>query len=505
MDNDVIFLNTDDKTAVSADGTLWGNRLLAYSQYDVPSAPLCSIFITGYNRLHKTKYAVECVLKYTTDIDYELILIDNGSSDGTFEYFQSVEHPKKRIIKVSKNIGGGFSFGAIRKVYSGKYLVGVSNDVYVTANWLSNLLRCFESDPRIGFVEPLSSNISNLQQYDLGGWKDFDEMQGKAASFNISDPSKWEERMRLISILSIFSRQVLDSVGIGDFAFVHDFSEDDLTARLRRMGYKLMLCKDTWVCHDHDLDHMEDKDPAAFRASLESGRRLYREKYHGIDPWDDINNYELQLLAPLGTWDMPQGEISALCVDARCGTPVLEIRNRLRRRGRLDVSNWAFTTRAKYFLDLQTTEAEVKCDRVDFIQNHYADETFDIVALCEPLNCYHSAPITLLQSLYNFAKRGGILLFKLRNTSDYNALMRVAGFGGANDEDCPAVMSIDEVSKALKLFGGKNISIGGESYRLSQDDLAIIKSWLGKVNPNYNNQNLQNLTIKDYMFSVSKG
>jgi GT2 family glycosyltransferase len=504
MNNDVIVLNTDDMQSAATDGSLWGNRLSAYTQYDAPDVPLCSIYVIGYNRLHKTKYAVECILKYTSDIDYELILVDNGSSDGTFEFFQSVPHPKKQIVRVTKNIGSSFPFGTIRNICSGKYLVGVSNDVYVTANWLSNLLKCFESDPRIGFAEPLSNNVSNLQQYDLGGWVDFDEMQAKAAEFNTSDPLKWEERMRLVSILFIYRCDAFDNVGIGDSAYVHDFGEDDLCVRLRRMGYRLMLCTDTWVCHDHDFRNMEDKDPAEFQASIESGRAIYREKYHGIDPWDDITNFELQLLQPIDSWDLPNGTVNALCVDVKCGTPVLEIRNRLRRRGKAGVKSWAFATHAKYYLDLQTTEAEVECDRIDFIQSHYADETFDIVVLGEPLNCYPT-PITLLQRLYNFLKRGGLLLFKLRNTSDFNALMRSAGLGGNSDGDSPALISADEIREVVKLLGGRNISVGSEQYALSQQDFSTIKNWLGKVNPNCNERTLSNLTTRDYIFSILKG
>ncbi|MDR1649060.1 MAG: glycosyltransferase [Synergistaceae bacterium] len=499
----VIILNTDDMTAPVLDGTMWGNRLSAYSQYEEQGVPLCSVYVQAYNRLEKTRYAVECVLRYTRGIDYELILADNGSADGTFEYFQSVPFDKKKIIRATKNFPAAIT-NEIYKLCGGKYIVSLANDLYVTENWLSNLLRCLESAPNVGAAVPMSNNVSNLQEYNLGGWKDFAEMQAKAAAFNVSDPSKWEERLRLVSVLWIMKRDVLDNVGKMDFAYVHDFMEDDFAIRMRRMGYKLILCKDTWVCHDHDFRNMEDKDPAQFQASLESGRRFYREKYHGIDAWDDINNYELQLLAPLDTWMLPRGEITALCVDVRCGTPVLEVRNHLKKRGRTDVKSWAFTTQAKYFLDLQTTDAKVECDRIDFIQSHYADETFDIVALGEPLNTYPT-PITFLQRLYNFTKRGGILMFKLRNTNDFNALMRSAGLGGNNDGDNPAVMTIDEVGETLKLFGVKNVNINSEQYTLNQKDLNTIKNWLNKINPNHNDQTLLKLLTHDYTFSVVKG
>jgi GT2 family glycosyltransferase len=82
-------------------------------------------------------------------------------------------------------------------------------------------------------VQPKSNNVSNLQQEDLGGWQNFNEMQAAAKKFNKSDSNKWEERQRLITFLNIFRRDVLDTVGLIDAAYVHDFSEDDLCVRMR--------------------------------------------------------------------------------------------------------------------------------------------------------------------------------------------------------------------------------------------------------------------------------
>ena len=156
-----ITLNTDDLIPPSVANSMWENRTNNYFMYDVQNVPKCTVVIQGYNRLDKTKYCVECVLNYTQDVDYELILVDNGSDDGTYEYFQSVPFERKKIIRVTKNIGSAFPSKYYRELTLGKYIAFISNDVYVTKNWLSNLLKCYESDPTIGFVMPLSSNVSN--------------------------------------------------------------------------------------------------------------------------------------------------------------------------------------------------------------------------------------------------------------------------------------------------------------------------------------------------------
>ncbi|ACL22188.1 glycosyl transferase family 2 [Desulfitobacterium hafniense DCB-2] len=494
-----IVINTDALIPPSPSDDMWKNRKRAYYMYDAPDVPTCSIVVTGYNRLHKTKYCVECILKYTRDVDYELILVDNGSDDGTLDFFQSVPYENKTIIRMTQNKGATLPFKYYINILKGKYIVNISNDIYVTQNWLSNLLKCYQSDPKIGFVEPVSSNVSNLQEVDLG-FSDFDDMQKKAAAFNQSDPAKWEERLRLISVINVFLRDVLDNVGINDAAYFYDFIEDDLCARIRRMGYKLVLCRDTWICHDHDFRNLEDKDPVAFQASLEHGRAVYRKKYYGIDPWDDINNFELTLLAQLDTAKIPRA-VKALTVDVRCGAPALEIRNRLKRRGITDVASYAFTTAAKYYLDLQTVCSEVQCDRIDFIQQHYANGTFDLVVLGEPVNTY-PLPVRLLQNLYDFLKPGGLLLFKVRNTDDYRAFLRSIGMEVASDPDLPASTPLNEVLACLKLFGAVDCTVAGELESISVADQEFLMNKLKAANPNADQATLNRLCIKDYCIKV---
>ena len=500
MNDDIIIINSDELSPPDIGNGLWENRENNYFQYDLPGVPICSICIQGYNRLNKTKYAVECVLKYTQDIDYELILVDNGSDDGTFEYFKSVEYDRKTIIRVTKNISSGFTFSKIRSVFQGKYLVTIPNDVYVTKGWLSNILKCYESDPQIGLACPVSSNVSNYQQVDFD-FKNFDQMQEQAAKFNHSDSAKWSERMRMISLVIVWSRAVMDIVGLADPAYIHDFGDDDFDVRLRRAGYKLILLEDTWVCHDHDI---VARNTESFRNDIENGRATYREKYHGIDPWDDINNYEFCMLNSLDNAVLPSGTISSLCVDVRCGAPVLEIRNRLRRRGFTDVKSSAFTTKAKYYLDLQTTGANVECDRIDFIQSKYANNSFDIVVLGQPINTY-SEPIMLLQTLYNFLKPGGLLLFKLCNTDNYKAFLRSIGLHQQSSPDMMMNISTEDVTELLKLFGGKNVSIAEELYRKMDDDKVRLMDVLNRIDQSKADERALKLCVENYVFKVIKG
>ncbi len=416
----IIIYDTDDIAPPDVTKSALENRAGAYAMYDRPGVPKCTIAVPAFNRLHKTKCCIECIEKHTKNIDYELLLIDNGSTDGTFEYFSSAELRNKRVIRITKNIGAGYAWRMARQNFTGKYLVIVSNDVYVTHNWLDNLLKCYESEPNIGYVAPVSSNVSSLQEEELE-FSSFDEMQEAARAYNISDPSKWEERLRLISLIGVYSRPVLDIVGISDAAFPHDFIEDDFAARLRRSGYKLMLCRDTWVCHDHDFRNMEDKDAQAYRDSLSYGYTTYVHKYHGIDPWADFGNYEPLLLTPLKHLQLPQGRLRTLVIDPRCGTPVLELRNTLRQRGITDTESFSYTQDPKYLADLQAVSS-ARCGKLDEIAAQLTAGSFDIAALCGTLPPSPKSNAQI-NSLLALLRPGGYLLYKM--TCEDNEYERV--------------------------------------------------------------------------------
>lgn len=499
-----IIYNTDDSIIPQEGNNLIDSRSNIYASWLTKDTLTASVITFGFNRVEKTKRCVDSILKYTTDIDYELILIDNGSTDGTYEYFQEVKHPNKRVIKVTKNIGAIFAFQISMKVFSGKYYVLMPNDVCVTKNWLTNLIKCAESDNSIGFVTPVSSNISNLQEVSLG-FKDYEDMQRKAEKFNISDPTKWEERMRLINIVTFFKRELIDTFGIVDPGFFHDFGEDDLAARIRRAGYKLILCGDTFVHHDHDFRNFEDKDPIKFKHSLEIGRKNFKDKYYGIDAWDDLNNYERGLTNMIKKPDNLKICPTVLGIDVRCGTPILEIRNCLRRYGITQFHSNAFTTDAKYYADLLfATSGNVKCDRLEYINDYYPNESFDYIILGEPINVYNK-PIRLLQRLIELAKNGGTILFKVRNTTDIGAFLTALGNEMSVENDMPVLISIKEINTCLELFGVKSAEISSEDHNVDLNLKNQLRTAIAGTKLTSNVNDVTNsMLIKDYLYCVKK-
>ncbi len=497
-----IFIDMGDFERPEPKENVRKNRMSYYNNIYESNEINIGIFVLGYNRVDKTKECIESILKYTSDIKYELILIDNNSTDDTYEYFKSVSYEHKKIVRLSKNTGFAFVSQLYTSVFKGKYYVIVTNDVIVTQNWLSNLMKCIESDDSIGMVSPKSSNVSNLQQVSLN-FNNLDEMQAEAKKFNISNPLKWEERIRLINIVSVVKKEVFDLVGFTDIGFFHDFSEDDYSLRVRRAGYKLILCGDTFVHHNHDYWNMENKDPVEFNKSLTSGRNNFKEKYFDIDAWDDVLNFET---LPFNIDTIPLQAIpKILAIDVRCGTPILQLRNLLRENNLLYSECHAFTSNAKYYNDLlYVTNGKVKCDRIDYLTEHYSINSFDFIILGEVINDY-AKPIQLLQELLQFLKPNGQLLMKLQNIFDFKMLLHMMGQAQDVDSNMPIVISIESILSCLELMKVKNVKLSATQYNMDENYIKFFEDVVRNTNlTELVGETAKGLTIKEYVICITK-
>jgi len=450
--------NLDHMKQADISEDLFVNRAsYAEMQQQYASAEV-TIMVIGLNRLEKTKRCVESILQYTTNIDYELILIDNGSTDDTLEYFKSVPYEKKRILRFSKNLGAGFPHTMIPLSELGRYVAILPNDLILTERWLENILICMKSDPKIGLVVTASSNTSNLQDVDFP-YSSYEEMQQKAAKFNVSDPTKWEDRMRLVTLCMVLRKEALLALGWprGDLGFFHDFSDDDISFGIRRAGYRTVFAGDTWVCHDHRVSQGEGKDPVQFQKSLEIGRRNFRDKYYGVDAWDDVKNF----LAPYtGFFPAPKQKhnVRVLGVDVRCGSPILDIKNWLRKYGIFNAELSAFTQDPKYWLDLKTIcTGTVCCDREEFLLDKYQTESFDYVVADHPINQYHE-PQKVLNDLFALAKPGGIVICKLKNTGSFQEYVNMLGHRDVYAQEIayniPLEVLTDTIGQLGNIFNG---------------------------------------------------
>lgn len=505
MQSEWIEINTDHMSPPQAGDDLYTNRAAIVEMQQVSAPAEVSIMLQAYNRLDKARRCVESVLAYTKAIDYELILVDNGSEDGTLDYFRSVQHDKKKVIHVTKNIGSSFPGFQLHVNELGRYLCLLSDDFIATSRWLENLLTVMKSDPKIGMVTGVSANTSNLQDVGLT-YRSYEEMQQKAAQFNrISDPRKWEDRQRLITIGPLFRKEALLTAGLPlfDVGFFHDFGDDDVTFQIRRAGYRTVLAGDTWVCHDHDYSRSSVEQQKALQASIEVGKLNFREKYYGVDAWDDVNNYYIPYM---GCFPAPESKkkVQILGVDVRCGTPILDIKNWLRKYGIFDSELSAFVQDPKYWIDLKTVcQGTVLCDREEFLSNGFLSGYFDYVIADRPLNRYHE-PQKLLNDLFLLCKEGGIVTCKLKNTFSFQEYVHLLGQWEVYDREFSYTIPVEAVQASLKKLGTIQATVA-IPFSFSEEQKQALQNLLPNgLSKETQTTLLNRMLCKEYLFIIQK-
>lgn len=110
--------------------------------------PLVSVIIVNHNG---KKYLQECVgsLRESSFKDFEIILVDNGSSDGSVAFLKEA-YPEVKLLELGKNLGLSIASNRGVELAKGKYLFFFNNDTVADRELLAELVRNMESDSSIG-------------------------------------------------------------------------------------------------------------------------------------------------------------------------------------------------------------------------------------------------------------------------------------------------------------------------------------------------------------------
>ncbi len=243
--------------------------------------PLVSIVIPVHNEFCYTYNCIKSIIKHGADIDYEVIVADDCSTDETVNICEII----KNIKVIRNNINLRFLKNCKNAVQhtNGKYVLCLNNDTVVQKNWLSSLVELIESDDTIGIVgSKLVYPDGSLQE--AGGilWKD-----GSAWNFgHKQDPSlpqfNYVKEADYISGASMmFSKKLWDEIGGFDEQFSPAYCEDsDFAFEVRKRGYKVLYQPQSVVVHFEGISNGKD---------LSSGQKAYQvinsEKF--FNKWKD--------------------------------------------------------------------------------------------------------------------------------------------------------------------------------------------------------------------------
>ncbi len=239
-----------------------------------------SILVLTYNNLDYTRQCLESIFAYTEYPDYEVIVVDNASQDGTPAYLTefAASHSSIKIILNEKNEGFARGNNIAAQASCGNYLVFLNNDTVVTEGWLSRLVAHVQN-PLVGIVGPVTNSSANetLVEVDYQG---LEGMEQFAAQYSAAHAGEVFEIGMVPFMCAIMRREVYEDVGPLDERFgMGMFEDDDYAMRLRQKGYKILCTEDVFIHHWGSASFSKIGDDR-YRQLFEENRLKFQEKWN---------------------------------------------------------------------------------------------------------------------------------------------------------------------------------------------------------------------------------
>jgi len=223
--------------------------------FDVSTKTDLSIVIVSYNVKNLLKECLESIYRTTKQIQFEVYIVDNHSSDGTIQMIQR-DFPTVKLIRNKENIGFAKANNLAFRKSKGKYLLMLNPDTRILQNSFQKMINAFEKDTRIGVVGCKMLNPDGTLQpscYDFPTLREIFGMYfigsrifGGLKKF---DYNKMQEVDFVRGAFLTLNRKCLEEVGLLDENIFMFGEETDLCYRIKQSGWKVMYMPDTVIIH----------------------------------------------------------------------------------------------------------------------------------------------------------------------------------------------------------------------------------------------------------------
>ncbi|PWH19114.1 MAG: glycosyltransferase family 2 protein [Ardenticatenia bacterium] len=214
-------------------------------------APTVSIVIINWNGKEHLACCL-AALAAQTYRDFEVIVVDNGSTDGSVAFLRE-RYPAVRLIGNDRNLGFARANNQGIAVARGRYIVILNNDTQAEPQWLEALVNAAERHPEMGAFAPLVLFNDRRDVIDSAGLtvsvlghgiqnllgERVERVQGACEVFGVS------------ATAALFRREMLQDIGLFDEDYFIYYEDVDLAWRARLRGWRSLLVPEAVVYHAH--------------------------------------------------------------------------------------------------------------------------------------------------------------------------------------------------------------------------------------------------------------
>jgi GT2 family glycosyltransferase len=242
-----------------------------------------SIVVVTHDNLAFTRLCLRSVLANSGE-GIELIVVDNGSSDGTPSYLARLAERDARVRVLLNGTNAGFAPACNQGLglATGDHLVLLNNDTLVAPGWLAGLRRHL-AEPGVGLVGPVTNRIGNEAEIDAD-YATWGEFLAAAARRAGEHAGEWLEIGTPAMFCLAMRRQTFLRLGPLDEGYeIGLLEDDDYAERARRAGYELRCADDVLVHHFGEASFGRLVAGGEYRRILEANQQRYAEKWGR--PW----------------------------------------------------------------------------------------------------------------------------------------------------------------------------------------------------------------------------
>jgi len=246
--------------------------------------PLASIVMVTYDGLPFTRLCLESLLAVECSIDFELIVVDNASADGTAQYLSDLSAHDERVRVELSPHNAGFAAATNRGVAlaGGDVLVFLNNDTIPVNGWLDRLVAHLRGE-QLGLVGAVTNRAGNEAEIEVpyGTYGELERFAGHYARTHAGEVFDFRTATMFCAALR---RKVWERVGPLDERFeVGLFEDDDFSMRVRSAGFRVVCAEDVFVHHFGQASIGRLALTNAYGALFAANRQRWETKW-GV-PW----------------------------------------------------------------------------------------------------------------------------------------------------------------------------------------------------------------------------
>lgn len=254
-----------------------------------------TIIILTWNGLDYTRRCISSLRRFTREEDYELIVVDNGSTDGTVEYLQKLDNIT--LILNKENVGFVRGNNQAIKMLEGKSdVILLNNDTEVPhdqGEWLSRLQKTAYSSDDIGIVGCRLRQPNGYLQH-AGAYMPLQTFWGQQIGSMELDVNQYGYDRDVESVVfacAYIKHDLIEKIGALSEDFFSYYEDTDYCLRAREAGYRTVCCGTVTLIHyenastrENKVSHSEffDVSQATFRKKWEA---KLKDKYSRKVVW----------------------------------------------------------------------------------------------------------------------------------------------------------------------------------------------------------------------------